>query len=132
MAPAQPCRSPSMVCKTLIAICTKITLTYLGCFAIGTAVYMLMTQSTVSGRFNVSIDNSTPVEVDTYKSFIDSTSAYPVCMIAWSQWGLEDKKHIVNLVTAGPSPAYITPPDGTELNQFMCVMNYSLQTPNYY
>jgi hypothetical protein len=78
-----------------------------------------MTQSTTSGRFNVSIDYSIPVEVDTYKSYPDSISAYPVCIIAWSKWGLEYKEHTVDLVTAGPSLATPTPPDGTELNKIV-------------
>lgn len=99
----------------------KSVLMYLDAATLGTAVYMLMTQGVSLGRFNVSIDYSIPDEVDTFKSYLDSTSTFPVCVIAWSRWGLEDKEHTVDLVTAGPSPAIPTPPDGTELNQFVYV-----------
>lgn len=70
----------------------------LSCPLSGTAVYMFNSKSTANGQFSVSIDNQSPVAVDSY-----SNSTNPTCGIDWSAFDLEDKLHILLITTLGQS-----------------------------
>ena len=74
----------------------------------GTAVYMNTSQSSQSGKFSVSIDNSAPYTVDGFSNTTDAK-----CGISWSSPPLSNGTHTV-------STASMSSLTGTAL---MCIRN---------
>jgi hypothetical protein len=62
----------------------------------GTAVYMWTSLNQNSGTCSVAIDNVTPVSIDGY-------SPNPICVIAWSAYGLTNGSHTVIVTNLGQS-----------------------------
>jgi hypothetical protein len=88
----------------------------------GTAIYVLTTRSIKSGVYSVSLDGSVPVEIDGYRSYDESPTQDPTCEFGWSQWGLGDGKHVLNVKTIGASPRERNSGE-FELNQFVSFRN---------
>jgi len=64
----------------------------------GTGVYMWTSLAENSGTCSVSLDNSAPVSID---GFVNTTN--PVCIIAWSAFGLANGQHSVVVTNLGQS-----------------------------
>jgi len=65
---------------------------------VGTAVYMNTSQSSQSGKFSVSIDNSAPYTVDGFSNTTDAK-----CGISWSSPPLSNGTHTVVVTSLGQS-----------------------------
>jgi len=65
---------------------------------VGTAVYMNTSRSANTGVVSISIDNSTPIQVDTY-----ANTATAKCGVSWSSPPLPNGPHTVVITSMGQS-----------------------------
>lgn len=59
----------------------------------GTAVYLSTVQSSASGQYQVSVDDSTPIKVDNFKSSTNAT-----CGVSWGTSGLPNGQHNASMI----------------------------------
>jgi len=64
----------------------------------GTSIFMSAAQSNRSGRYSVTVDDSTPIAVD---GFVNSPN--PTCGFSFSALNLTNADHTVVVTTLGPS-----------------------------